>query len=374
MGPIVDSKDAQDHQPEELQEIHRVLEQRNRELAILNHLSQAITSTMDLNQVLVTALEEIHHELDVVSCSIWLLDPQTNELVCQESTDPKRKAVRGWRLGAGKGITGWVLQHGESAIVADSRTDKRHAHGLTIITGTELRSILTVPLRYKEKIIGVIEVVDTRVNRFKPSDQNLVELIAAPAAVAIENARLYSEVQRLAVTDDLTGLYNRRHFDKQLSAEFQRARRYSRPLGLLIIDIDLFKRVNDRFGHLEGDRVLAEFASMLRQSVRETDFIARFGGDEFTIILPETDLNGTVEAANRIRQSAAAHIYIAGKERIQLTVSIGTAAIPNQLFANPTELFQHADRALLEAKQLGRDQVSGMDDVDIPNRPKGRIL
>jgi PAS domain S-box-containing protein len=173
------------------------LRRRNRELALLHRAGQTFSSTLDLDQVLVTILEEVRRLLDVTACSVWLIDSETEELVCRQATGPQNEIVRGWRLAPGEGLVGWVARSGENLIVPDARADERHFKDVDQQTGLGLRSILSVPLRVKENVIGVIQVVDTEVDHFSPTDLTLLEPLAASAAIAIENARLYeAEAQR----------------------------------------------------------------------------------------------------------------------------------------------------------------------------------
>lgn len=174
------------------------LHRRNRELALVNRASQVFTSTLDLDQVLAAVLEEVRHVLDVVACSAWLIDPATNELVCRHVTDPQSELVRGWRLAPGQGLVGWVARHGRSLIVADAQADARHFDGIDQQTGLNLRSILSVPLRAKQQVIGVLQAVDERVGHFSDSDLAVLESLAATAAIALENARLYEQARQNA--------------------------------------------------------------------------------------------------------------------------------------------------------------------------------
>jgi PAS domain S-box-containing protein len=173
------------------------LRQRNRDLELLNRAGRALTSTLDLDQVLVTVLEEVRRLLGVTACSVWLIDAETNELICRQAAGPESETVRDWRLVLGEGIVGWVARHGQSLIVPDTRADERHFTGVDRQAGLELRSILSVPLQVKQGVIGALEVLDTEVGRFTATDLKLAESLAATAAVAIENARLYEEADRL---------------------------------------------------------------------------------------------------------------------------------------------------------------------------------
>jgi PAS domain S-box-containing protein len=173
------------------------LKRRMGELAFLNRASRAFAATLDLDRVLATVLEETRDLLNAVACSIWLLDAETGDLVCQQATGPQSDLVRGWRLAPGEGLAGWVARSGESLIVPDARVDERHSADVDRATGLDLRSILTVPLKANRDIAGVIQVLDTDVDRFRPADQALLEPLAASAAIAIDNAHLYQETDRL---------------------------------------------------------------------------------------------------------------------------------------------------------------------------------
>ena len=172
------------------------LHQRHLELELFSRLSQALAATLDLDQVLVTLLEEVQRLLGVIACSVWLIDADTDTIVCRQATGSENDSVKGWRLSIGDGIVGWVASHGTSLMVPDVETDERHFKGVDRKTGLPLRSILSVPLRVKQNVIGVIQVVDTEVNRFGTPDLRLLEPLAATAAITIENARLYEQAQQ----------------------------------------------------------------------------------------------------------------------------------------------------------------------------------
>ncbi|MCB0211155.1 MAG: GAF domain-containing protein [Anaerolineae bacterium] len=191
----------QTHRREQrLKKYHQVdilLKRRNQELNLLNQAGQVFISTLDLDQVLTSVLEEIQDNLNVVACSAWLVDTSSQEIVCRQVTDPHSAVVRGWRLPIGQGLVGEVALSGKSLVVSDILTDPRHFKGVDERTGLNLRSILSVPLRIKEQVIGVIQVVDEAVNRFDQSHLELLESLAATAAIAIENGRLYEESNKL---------------------------------------------------------------------------------------------------------------------------------------------------------------------------------
>ena len=179
-----------------------LLKRRNQELDLLNRAGQVFVSSLDLDQVITNVLEEIQNNLNVVACSAWLVDENTKEIVCRQVTDPHSTIVRGWRLSMEQGLVGEVGSTGKSLIVSDIRTDPRHFKGIDEQTGLRLRSILSVPLRIKNRVIGVIQVVDKEVDRFDRSHMELVESLAATAAIAIENARLYEESNKLRLFNE----------------------------------------------------------------------------------------------------------------------------------------------------------------------------
>lgn len=150
--------------------------------------------------MLVNVLEEMRRLLDVAACSAWLIDPDTEELVCRHATGPQSQIIRGWRLAPGQGIVNWVVSQGQSLIVPDAWVDERHFKGIDQQTGLALRSILSVPLRVKEDGIGVLQAVDLEIGRFKATDKTLLESLATLAAIMVENVRLYEQARRDAET------------------------------------------------------------------------------------------------------------------------------------------------------------------------------
>jgi signal transduction histidine kinase/ActR/RegA family two-component response regulator len=198
----------------ERKQAEEALQRRNRELALLNRAAQTFTSTLDLERTLDTVLEEVRRLMNVTACSVWLIDPETDELVCCQDTGPKNGDVVGWRLAPGQGIAGWVARRGESLIVPDAWADERHFEGVERQTGLELCAILTVSLRVKEDVIGVLQVLDTGADRFNAADLELLEPLVASAAIAIDNARLFEEAQR--------ELIERRQAEEALERERQR--------------------------------------------------------------------------------------------------------------------------------------------------------
>jgi two-component system cell cycle response regulator len=180
------------------------------------------------------------------------------------------------------------------------------------------------------------------------------------------------ELQRLSISDGLTGLYNHRHIHGLLEEEYERAVRGNHPLALCMFDLDRFKSVNDTWGHPAGDRVLLQFADILRNSAREIDRIGRYGGEEFMVILPDTDLARGAVFVERVRQTVARHLFVAGRdEPIHMTVSAGVASYPHRLVRSPESLLRLADEALYAAKARGRNRVIRFDELDLDSPAPG---
>ncbi|MCB0226990.1 MAG: GAF domain-containing protein, partial [Anaerolineae bacterium] len=180
----------------ERKQAEQALQHHNQQLMLLNKASQTFISTLDLDQVLTALLQEVRYLLNVTAGSVWLTDFDTEEVFCRQATNPQIESVRQRRLLPGQGIVGWVVQHGKSVIVSDTRTDRRHYKGVDEQIGIEMRSILSVPLRVKQRVIGVLQVVDTQPDRFTANDLALLEPLAVTAAIAVENARLFEQAQQ----------------------------------------------------------------------------------------------------------------------------------------------------------------------------------
>jgi diguanylate cyclase (GGDEF)-like protein len=221
------------------------------------------------------------------------------------------------------------------------------------IVGDDMRSTLTVPLLVDNRVIGVMSVQSTAVSAYDRHQLALLATIAQQVAVAVESARHYE----LATFDSLTRFYTRDYFFKRLEDEYARAKRYETPFALLMLDLDGFKQINDEHGHLAGDGYLRAVGDVVRQALREADSACRYGGDEFCILLPETDLLGGRVIAERIRRAIADLSVAPDGESVRTTVSIGIVAYPAHDVGDLESLLRNADAALYRAKHRGRDCV-----------------
>jgi diguanylate cyclase (GGDEF)-like protein len=225
-----------------------------------------------------------------------------------------------------------------------------------------VRSYAGAPIRSRGETIGFLHLESTTVNFFTPTHAEHLQAFADQAAIALENARLYAEVQQLALTDGLTGLYNRRAFLEAGRREVEIALRLGRPLSAIMIDIDHFKQVNDSYGHLAGDLVLVALVNTIRESVRSIDVLARYGGDEFVVLLIESDYTTASQVAERVRHSLAGAQILTEQGAVQITISCGVSTL--ELIADNLDLLiDRADQALYASKQSGRNCVYGSHEL-----------
>jgi diguanylate cyclase (GGDEF)-like protein len=248
-------------------------------------------------------------------------------------------------------VARWVLTHGRELFAGDLRQDSRvRASGAAIAW----------PLRCRARTAGALVVIERQVSspvKIQPTLVELVTLALEGPAQALDNALQLRRAEALSVTDDLTQLYNSRYMNQVLRRESKRASRSGRPLSLLFMDLDGFKGVNDTHGHLAGSKALVEAAAVIRGSARETDIVARFGGDEFSIMLPDTGSEGAAAVGERVRERIAAHPFLAGDGlSLRLTASVGVATLPD-VAASAEELVRAADMAMYQVKEFGKNGV-----------------
>jgi len=325
-----------------------------KELAASFTIAQSLISTLELDDVLHRVLEVIRQTFGYANIAILLIDRKTNELYVKAArgyADYIMKKVR-LKIAKKEGISGYVAATGKLYYAPDVSKVPFY-----VVAKRSVKSEATIPLKIKGEIIGVLDIESERLNAFSEKDLRMFSVFASQAAIAIENARLYDETKILSLTDGLTKIANRRHFDLMLDNEVRKARGYSRPVSLAMIDLDNFKNFNDRYGHQVGDRMLVSVARTLKENVRDTDFVARYGGEEFVIIFPETNNHTALRVAERIQGAIRrGSIRIKGVGNVNITISIGIAAYPYHA-QDLSTLIKIADRALYRAKQLGKDRV-----------------
>jgi diguanylate cyclase (GGDEF)-like protein len=219
-----------------------------------------------------------------------------------------------------------------------------------------IRSFLAVPICLHDRVLGLLRLDSDTPGTFSAEDVQRLQPLANAAAIALENARLFGEVQRLAITDGLTGTYNRRHFFGLAENELSRASRFGHPVSAIMLDVDHFKQVNDTYGHAVGDQVLCAVTRRCSESIRDIDILGRYGGEEFAIILPATDLSGAHSVAERLRRCVADVPIPTEQGDLTITISLGVASTL-QPDGDVATLLNRADAAMYAAKQAGRNRV-----------------
>ena len=255
-----------------------------------------------------------------------------------------------------------VLERQETVII-DTEDPGADRAEVELMVDKELRSLAMMPLVAKGQSIGLVELYSTSAITWDAERLRLARTMANEAAMALENARLYEDARNLADRDPLTGFFNHRFLHERLGEEVVRAQRARRPLSVLMLDLDDFKLVNDTFGHLFGDRVLTWTAELIRSTLRASDVPARYGGDEFAIILPETDADEARRAADRILEAFRDHAFV-GEQRgpVPIGASIGVATFPAD-GRTATELIAAADLALYQVKRNGGHAAAAASDA-----------
>jgi diguanylate cyclase (GGDEF)-like protein len=289
--------------------------------------------------------------------SLMIVDEGAGELVVRGFKGAE-KEKKGLRMKIGQLVAGWVAQEGEAMLVRDIETDPRMKLQLRN-SQYKTKSFISLPLKADHKVVGVINVTDklAEMDVFTEEDLRYLSLLAHQTVIQIENIRLCEKLSSLAVTDALTGIFNHRYFQEGLNIEILRAQRYLHALSLIIFDIDGFKSYNDQYGHQEGDRVLKHVSQEIRKNVRQVDVICRYGGDEFVVILPSTNVKGAKFVADKIRASVASLdlLNVENHKVIRVTISGGVAEFKEGM--HKEELINLADRALYKAKSEGKNRI-----------------
>ncbi|MGE0702730.1 MAG: diguanylate cyclase [Vicinamibacterales bacterium] len=339
---------AADDLAQRLRGVQRTLRTELESRATLLQTIRAVNATLDPPRIAEAIVERFAGWLPAAGWAVLASDPAGRLAMIADRSLPSR------RRAAAIEIARWVMAHGRHFLSANVGADSRVAASGAVAG-------IALPLVSRGRTIGAVVGLDGAPSARAPE-------IAAPllaalgsilevAAVALDNANRLKWVEALSVTDDLTNLYNSRYLNQALHRESKRAMRGSRPLSLLFLDLDGFKNVNDAHGHLLGSRALVETAEVIRSCSRETDFVARFGGDEFAVVLPDTGAQGAYSVAGRIRERLAAHRFLVAEGlAVRLTVSIGVATLPDAA-SSSDELIEAADAAMYRVKERGKNGI-----------------
>ncbi len=324
------------------------------EITALYDLSRLMESASDIEQVYKAVVAQVAKIIPCENIALFLLDKPSKKLESHAARGRAINLLEHFAFEKGKGVSGWVASRGKPIVIndLDKAPNVLNAESLP----ARVRSFAAMPMRVNNHVIGVLHVSDSAPNAFSPDDIRLLSQIAAQAAVTIDRAAERHQLETLAITDGLTRAYNHRFFQMRLEEELRRCKRYHLPLSLLIVDADHFKAINDQYGHASGDAVLRDMGALLRQCMRDTEIVARLGGEEFGVLLPQTDDIQAQIAAERLRAAVEAHDFRAvDGQPIRVTISVGVSGFPPSM--TRADLMEQADRALYAAKRSGRNRV-----------------
>lgn len=330
-------------------------------LSVFSAIGTSIVGERSIRGVLDRVMEHIGSFFGPLNWSLLLVDSGQGELVFARVVGRAAEALTGQRLKIGEGVAGWVAQHGVSAVVENPAQDSRWTPRLDVMTGFKTESIVAVPLRSGDKVFGVIELLNRLAGgAFSAYDMRVLSTIADFAAIAVEKAYYLAEARRVSEHDSLTGALNRRGLDKAIEREAARRARYGGDLSVILADVDRFKAINDTYGHAAGDDVLRAVARTLAGAMRGADSLARYGGDEFLILMPATGTEDAEIARERL-QEVVAKAGAAHEPPYSASLGVHTSGQ-----ADFDELFRESDRDLYRRKvgplAIGENLLAAIDD------------
>jgi diguanylate cyclase (GGDEF)-like protein len=336
--------------------LYEAAQQRARELEALHTATTSLVTTLDKQKLLERILEAAMSAIPSAQAAALHLMETDGQLTLQiqHGIDEGKGPEASPQWDHPHGPWYWALREHQPVLIG--KKSPGQAECFLTPDSQKFPSYLIAPLIQEDQPLGVLTLLSSEPDGFTPPDLHLLISFASTATAAIHNARLHSAVQYLAVTDPLTGIYNRRGFFDLAQIQFQQARRYHKAVSAIMIDIDYFKQVNDRFGHDIGDVVLQKFAERCKKALRDTDMICRYGGEEFAILLPESDLTGAEIAAQRLFKNVTETPIETDSGPVLITISMGIAANTENC-STLHLLLKDADKALHHAKSQGRNQV-----------------
>lgn len=343
---------------EEKQTLYTALKSKKKELSFFEAITRILTSTLKLNKILSAIMKKTKAMIGAEAWSILLVDEEKGELFFEKAEGKKQKEIREFRVKIGEGIAGWVAKEGVPVIVPDVSKDARFSGRIDKLLHFKTKSLMCIPIKIKDKVIGVLEVVNKVTGEpFTKADLDFLSKLVNHAAMAIERASLYQKMEELTLTDDVTNLFNTRYLNRAIELEIDRSNRYGPPFTVVFMDIDSFKKVNDQHGHLVGGKVLVEIAQLLLDSLRTVDIVARYGGDEFVIVLPQTPLKAGFYVAERLRKAIEQYVFLRHEGySLKITASFGVASYPENA-KSKEELFHIADEAMYRGKFSTKNTV-----------------
>ena len=338
------------------------LQETNHDLEVTLDITRAVSSTLSAIEIMHIIVEKVAEITDANRCSLILVDESKGfGYVLATLENPNIHDLK-IRLEKYPEIV-QVVESKQTLIVNDLAESPMMSDVRFFVKDYKSESVLVVPIVWNDEVLGTLFIRAKRSSKsFSQKEINFCQVVANSSYNALKHARMFSTVVKekdhlriLAITDQLTGVFNHSYFYTRLEDEFRRAERYELPISCIMIDVDNFKQINDNYGHRKGDAVLKEVAQSIKRTVRQSDLVARYGGEEFAAILPHTDLAGGVNEAERIRKTVESLVFEDISKDDHVTVSLGVATFPSDGIANAEDMISKADNALYEAKNKGKN-------------------
>jgi len=328
-----------------------------RELSALNSAIAALHSTLELEPLLSKILDSAVSAIPAGEKGmLHLTARETGQLEMRAVIGYTDSRIQKFNFAGSKGYVAKAVRERKPLLINDVQVDPTIRYEGTIPEVRAIQSAIVAPLIQTNEVLGALSLDSSQKSAFTDDDLSILVSLAATVTAAIRNAQLHAEVQKLALTDSMTNIYNRRGFFEIGRREVERSHRFGRPLSAIMFDIDFFKNVNDTYGHANGDRVLRQISDRISKNIREIDILGRYGGDEFTILLPETDLFVATNVAERLRLSIVDAPFDIDEASLRITISLGVAKATADTI-DLASLLDQADMALYAAKQGGRNRV-----------------
>lgn len=334
--------------------LHLELQAAHRRLSVIQQVGRQLNATLERERVLDMLAQAVRRLVRCDVCAIFIRDAEDGTLRLVRLHHPHPEMFPLSALRPGEGVLGRLISEGRAASTADAL-----AAGWVRPAPEDPappRGAAVVPLLMDGGLLGVLWVSSTQPGACSPHELKALEVLAAQAAVAVQNATLYRRAEELSVTDDLTGLYNHRFFTRQLEYTIGQCRARNDTAALVYVDLDDLGKYNDRYGHVVGDDLLREFGQTLRSAVRDIDVPTRYGGDEFAVILAGASREEALAVAERIRSRVESHLFHGPEGPLRVTASIGVAVFPDDA-REATDLVRVADQAMYRAKMMGGNRV-----------------
>lgn len=319
-------------------------------------IGKAVTSTLNIKQILNIILTRLSELIQASNWTLYLLDPDKQELYFEVVVGLDKQLLADVRIKLGEGVAGTAALTGEPILVSDDvRRDPRFSGKVDAITGFVTRSLICLPLKVQDAVIGVIEIVNPEdPSLFEDEAMPVLSILADYVSIAITNARNHMRIESVAITDDVTGFYNTRFLHNCLDNFLQQ----SQVVSLAFLDLDDFKLVVDAHGHLMGSKMLKEVAEVIASQLEEDDLLVRYGGDEFVVILPAQDRRIVLEKMAKVHREVAHTSFLKSEDlEVRITASCGIASYPQDA-VDKKGLLQLADQALYRSKKQGKNSIT----------------